>query len=118
MMKLKALFTLLLLWIITVGVCAEESANLLPNVIAADTKTKLFSEALQLTGLSETLNEYIYAYYQVPEEKKVGIPVWYNLYRYKKYTVFIETDDVLAAQGINDINQLKAYAKKVYKTVQ
>lgn len=96
-------------------------SRLLPDVLAADAKTKLFSEALQLTGLADTLRQYYYADYKAPDNRKYRYRshtwnemAWYNADRYKKFTVFAETDDVFAANGINDINQLKAYAKQVY----
>ena len=101
------------------------SSHLLPAVLAADTKAQLFSRALQETGLVETLRNYEYNDYQATNDYyPIGtdgygslIKCWYNTSRNKMVTVFIETDEALAAQGISNINQLKAYAKKVYDAV-
>jgi hypothetical protein len=99
---------------------SQFEAHLLPGLLAADPKTKLFSDALQLTGLDETLSNYIYADYQAPSRyyyykahirNEVAI---YNAQRFKNFTMFVETDDALAAHGITTLDQLKAYAKQVY----
>ena len=96
-------------------------SSLLPSRLASDQKTKIFSQALQLTGLADTLRNYIYEdydgtnlpkyYYKSHVRNEVAS---YNALRYKKYTVFAETDDVFALNGINNLEQLKAYAKQVY----
>ena len=127
---MKKLFILTLLFVCSItGTAQTLDGTLLPDVLAADAKTKLFCEALQLTGLDETLRNYIYADYQAPGEKYYPYPerindeynpspcYWYNTNRYKKFTMFVETDDVLTAQGITNIDQLKAYAKRVYDGV-
>ncbi len=93
---------------------------LLPGILAADPKTTLFSQALQATGLADTLSNYWYADYKAKEQRYRYIShtwqevAYYNQHRYKNYTVFAETDDVFAAQGITSLSQLKAYAKQVY----
>ena len=98
--------------------------RLLPGILAADPKTQLFSQALQLTGLADTLRCYWYADYTTPSEPRYyyrsyvwNEVAWFNEHRYKNFTVFAETDDVFAAQGIGNIEQLKAYAKQVYDPV-
>lgn len=99
----------------------------LPDVMAADAQVSLFSQALQLTGLADTLTVTTYAGYKAPEDLRLYYTnhhypawnevAWYNEVRYKTFTVFAETDDVLAAQGISNIEQLKAYASQVYDAV-
>ena len=95
-------------------------ALLLPGMMASDRKVSLFSQALQLTGLADTLRTYIYDNYQRGVDKfyyraHVWREVaWYNENRYKMFTVFAETDSALAVNGINNLDQLKAYAKQVY----
>lgn len=96
--------------------------RLLPDQLATDPKTTIFSAALQLTGLADTLRNHIYAdykqygryYYQADFWLEVA---WYNERRYRTYTVFAETDEVLASQGITSLEQLRAYAKTVYDAV-
>lgn len=99
------------------------SSRLLPAVIAADPKAQLFSGALQETGMAEMLCNYEYEYYPPKENYSIIDGTWertvyyYNVTRNKMFTMFVETDDVLAAQGINSIDDLKAYAKLVYDAV-
>lgn len=93
----------------------------LPNVLADDARVTLFCQALQLTGLADTLKTCEYAGYKTPKEQKYYYKVfqwnevaWYNAERLKSFTVFAETDDVYAANGISSIDHLKAYAKQIY----
>lgn len=103
----------------------EEDARfengLLAGALATDAKTTLFSQALQLTGLADTLRIYNYDDYKAPYPRTYRYRshtwneiAWYNANRYRNFTVFAETDDVYAANGITNIEQLKAYAKQVY----
>lgn len=95
--------------------------TLLTGSLAADPKTQLFSQALKLTGLADTLRrnyDYVFRdglreryYYKSHTWNEVA---WTNAERYKTYTVFAETDEVFAAQGIKTIDDLKAYAKQAY----
>ncbi|MBR2234117.1 MAG: fasciclin domain-containing protein [Prevotella sp.] len=72
----------------------------------------LFSQALKLTGLADSLTDISRTDFEpvintkppfyVPEKCELG------------YTIFAETDDVLKEHGITDINSLKAYADSVY----
>jgi len=106
---------------ITYEADADFDSRLLPGRLATDTKTTLFTEALKLTHLADTLKAYWYPeydgtqlekfYYVSDVRKEVA---WFNKQRSKQFTVFAETDDVFAAQGITNLEQLKAYAKKIY----
>lgn len=98
--------------------------TLLPGRLAANPKTQLFSEALQATGLADTLQAYLIDYtcpysgkYRFQSHTWMPEAAWYNTQRFRMFTVFAETDDVLAAQGISSLSDLKAYAKRVYDTV-
>ena len=99
------------------------SSRLLPAVLAADPKARLFSGALQETGMTEMLCNYEYEYYSPKDNYSIMTGTWdpivyyYNTNRNKMFTMFVETDDVLAAQGINSIDDLKAFAKQVYDAV-
>lgn len=93
---------------------------LLPGKLASDPKTTIFSQALQLTGLADSLQAYIYEnynrgtekyYYKSHTWKEVA---WTNENRFKMFTVFAETDSTFKANGINNLEDLKAYAKQVY----
>ena len=72
---------------------------------------ELFSQALKLTGLADSLSNISHTDFDkvdnkmgfyVPSKCEMG------------YTIFAETDDVLAENGITNITQLKAYADSVY----
>lgn len=99
----------------------EFETRMLPGKLAADPKTSLFSQALQLTGLADTLQLYWkpdympspnrYYYYKAGVWNEVAVT---DIRRLRLFTVFAETDDVYAAQGINNLDDLKAYARQVY----
>ena len=105
------------------------SELLLPACLANNPKTTIFSQALQLTGLADTLQAWNYDNYHRDEEKclykfasesKYLSPrrkAWFNEYRFRMFNVFVETDSVYAAKGIHNLEQLKAYAKQVYDEV-
>lgn len=71
----------------------------------------LFSQALKLTGLADSLTNISTTDFDEVKNTR-------NFFTPKKcelgYTIFAETDQALAARGINDIDQLKAYADSVY----
>ena len=96
------------------------SELLLPACLANNPKTTIFSQALQLTGLADTLQAWNYDNYHRDEEKykyKYNTTTqssFFNEFRFKMFNVFIETDSVLAVYGIHNLEQLKAYAKQVY----
>ena len=104
--------------------------KLLPDVMAADPKATLFSQALQLTGMADSLQ----AYYDYAYAEYVDLDSWnwrgdefyvndhyqyaqWLRRRYFKFTAFVETDEVLAAHGITTLDGLRAYAKQVYDEV-
>ena len=71
----------------------------------------IFTHALKLTGLADSLSNISHTDFDkvdngkgfyIPEKCEMG------------YTIFAETDDVLAENGIHSITDLKAYADKVY----
>lgn len=108
---------------ITYAVDDQFETTLLAGRLAADPKTQLFSQALQETGLADTLQAYLIDYtcpytgkYRYPSYSWYEV-AWYNTQRFRMFTVFAETDDVLSAQSINSLSDLKAYAKRVYDAV-
>ena len=71
----------------------------------------LFSQALKLTGLADSLTNVSHTNFSevdnnrgfyVPEKCEMG------------YTIFAESDEVLASKGINSIEDLIAYANEAY----
>lgn len=93
-------------------------ADKLPAIMAQDPNISIFNEALQVTHLCDSLlGEYDFSFQWeddrtfcmygrdlVPTVTKVA----------KGYTAFAETNSVYAAHGINNLEDLKAYAAKVY----
>ena len=105
---------------------SDPNFRLMPSALASDEHTQLFSQALQLTGLADSLQAYFdYEYNSLDYTYKDGL---YRISnhdqyaevlnrRYIKFTAFVETDEVLAANGITSIEDLKAYAKRIYDDV-
>ncbi len=98
----------------------------LPDLIAADTATQIFAQALKMTNLVDSLTNYIDLSYSCGGDSidpAKGIPqrfggkdmhAIYPEKRYFKYTAFVETDSVFRKNGINNLEDLIAYAKRVY----
>ncbi len=103
----------------------SRSSDLLPDKIAADTTLLLFTQALQLTGMADSLKKYIDLTYSCgPDSVFEGymknckaegssLCLWPEK-RYFKYTAFVEPDKVFNEKGIYTIDDLIAYAKTVY----
>ena len=71
----------------------------------------LFTQALKLTGLADTLSNISTTDFdKVDNHKGFYVPKKCEL----GYTIFAETDDVFEAHGIRTIDDLKAYADSVY----
>lgn len=96
----------------------------LPDVLAENPDVSLFYEALVLTHLDDSLMEYIDESYtcgadSVNQDMTIstgGSPytMRYVGTRMKRYSAFIETNDVYAQNGINNLDDLKARAKQTY----
>lgn len=115
------------------------TSDKLPDVIAADTAVTIFSQALFLTGLADSLMAYEDKTYPEWGNDKVSqdsvyswnnkvvcksgsdggvpVPVQWPEKHYYKFTAFIEPDEVYNANGIYDLDDLVAYAKEVYDAV-
>lgn len=97
---------------------------LLPDLLAEDSTISIFNEALRLTGLCDSLRQYIDPTYSCGEDSVnqdmvistggASYTMRYVGTRMKRYTAFVETDEVYAANGIYDLDGLKAHAKQVY----
>ncbi|MCR4601915.1 MAG: fasciclin domain-containing protein [Prevotella sp.] len=71
----------------------------------------IFSQALSLTGLADSLNNVSHTNFdEVDNDRGFYVPEKCEL----GYTIFAETDEVLAANGINNIDDLIAYANEAY----
>ena len=100
------------------------SSDLLPDLLEKDPDISLFYEALNLTGMRDSLLEYIDASYHCGDDSvnqdmyiTTGGSTYAMRYvgiRMKRYTAFVEKNETYAAKGINNLDDLKAYAKQVY----
>jgi uncharacterized surface protein with fasciclin (FAS1) repeats len=93
------------------------STAAIPTLMANDPRISLFVEALEATGLADSLQQLRDETY-VPEKNPLS---WdgKTICRSPKerkfgYSVFVETNDVLAAHGITNLESLKIYAANVY----
>ena len=72
----------------------------------------VFSDALKATGLADSLTAVMRTEFDDIEDRK-------GFYKPERcelgYTIFAETDDVLAANGITDLQSLANYAKNAYE---
>ena len=110
----------------------QPTTDLLPDAIAADSTLTLFSQALRLTGMADSLMRYKDENYVWGEDSKSldslfngvlvrctsGSELYTKSYwpekRYFKYTAFVEPDSVYHRYNIYTIDDLKAYAKQIY----
>lgn len=105
----------------------QPSSSYLPEKMLEDMNISLFTSALTLTGLSDSLYEYLDTRYSVGVDSiNKGIPfhrsgaeyrMYYPATRMKRYTAFVETNKVFAEAGIMNLDDLKAYAKTIYDEV-
>lgn len=92
--------------------------QMLPAIMAKDPNISIFNKALEITHMGDSLLEmYDYSYQFEKNSIHQGVQniKFYAIPEIKKgYTAFVETDEVYAARGINNIDDLKAYAARVY----
>ncbi len=105
----------------------SSSNNYLPEKMEEDSTITLFCEALRLTGMADSLHYYQDEKYSIGTDSVTlgtkerclnnGNPYMTCLWvgnRYFKYTAFVEPDSVYHRYGINNIEDLKAFAKRIY----
>lgn len=107
--------------------CIDFSGDYIFDIIDADRNTILFSEAMKLTGLQDSLKVwYDYNYTIGDDSVDVGVPLTsagnnYTVYYWDKkktcFTIFVEPDEVYAAKGITTVEELAQYAKTVYDEI-
>ena len=104
--------------------------QLLPGLIEEDSTLTLFSQALKLTGMADSLNRYLDLTYSCSDDSvhdglRVSYgsadgggaktpPAYFPEKRYFKFTAFVEPDSVYHAHNIYTIDDLKNYAKSIY----
>ena len=109
------------------------SNQFLPALMEENPNLSIFSQALKLTGMADSLTKYNDDTYTVDPDSAWGgkgfkVPygtandgtaskqckTWYPEKRFFKFTAFVEPDSVYHSHGINNIEDLKAYAKQIY----
>lgn len=108
----------------TVDKVIDATTEMLPDLMKKDSTISLFYSAMKLCQLDELMRDYIDESYSLdpdsidqwyPQATAVEVDmVGYMEHRYFGYTGFIEQNDVFEAHGINNLDDLKAYAKTVY----
>jgi uncharacterized surface protein with fasciclin (FAS1) repeats len=105
----------------------SSSSLMLPDKIAEDSILTLFSQALKMTGMCDSLMKNMDETYYCGEDsvntgtmerctsgsQQYTRTFWVGK-RYFKYTAFVEPDSVFHRHGIYTIEDLKKFAKKVY----
>lgn len=96
----------------------EVAVETLPEVMAKDPNIKIFNEALQLTGLCDSLQGCYDNNFNFEKGLVMGLrttQISYALWGLRKgYTAFVETDKTYALYGISSLADLKSYAAQVY----
>ena len=108
----------------TIDKVLSTSNDMLPDMLGKDTTISLFYSAVMLTGFDNLIRKYLDLSYSCSDDSaEIGIlyhtgqeyeTAFYPKERKFKYTAFVEQNSVYKARGINNINDLKAYAKQVY----
>ena len=99
----------------------DPTSKNVPELIRETQFFKIFTAAMNLTGFADSLRKDIDASYDYTQYNVQSYIVTQSLYhapktRYFKYTGFIEPDEVFNRHGINNINDLIAFAEKWYGT--
>jgi len=97
------------------------STAALSDLMSHDERISLFVEALEATGLADSLQEMRDYDYQPPIDAPLSI---YNTVTCRSpemrkigYTCFVESNEVLAAVGVTDFPSLIRYAAEIYDAV-
>lgn len=103
--------------------------RLLPAVLSHDSRIQIFSQALRATGLADSLTAYFdpaysaegirggYLVMRAYPGRSMAFIENLPVVRKRLFTVFVETDSVLAAHGIRNLDDLKRYASSIYDEV-
>ena len=108
----------------TVDRVINASTEMLPDFMLNDSSISIFTNAMMLTHIDDSLRDYIDESYTCSvdsfEEGRCMLTgstvdnVFYMERRYFGYTAFVETDEVFAKHGIYSVDDLRRYAHEVY----
>lgn len=95
------------------------SNRLIAGEMSQHEEFKLFSQALQLTGLADSLVEQERKDIEMPGKMGGGKASYGQMYTPEEcrmgYTIFAETDETFSNNGIHNIDDLMDYARKQYE---
>jgi hypothetical protein len=91
----------------------DSSMEQLPELISKMPYFTIFTEALKATGFADSLRLIMDPEYSA-QSSSLRFP--YPAHKYYKYTGFIEPDEVFRANGISNIDELRAFCEKWYGT--
>jgi uncharacterized surface protein with fasciclin (FAS1) repeats len=101
----------------TMNQVLSPSNSLLPDLMAENPEISIFTEALFLTGLSDSIRRYMDEEWEpmpyIKQKKSYRTRARQPEKRYYGYTALVEPDEVYKANQINSLDDLKAYAKAV-----
>ncbi len=112
----------------TINRVIQPSSQYLPDLIIENPEVSLFASALALTGMRDSLYQYLddtytcgadsvnKGFYIVRGGSEQHLCYWVGK-RMKRYSAFIEPDSVYHNHGIITLEDLKTYAKQVYDEV-
>jgi len=89
----------------------------LPELIKTDPNLSIFSDALKLTGLNDSLlliKDNKYKPTKVFKDEYNGYEIVNPAERKYGYTALVETNELFKSEGINNLNDLIAKAKELY----
>ena len=102
----------------------DASNDMLPDLLEKDSTISLFYQALKMTHLDDSMQIYLDLNYHCSVDSteyghciRTGGEydnVYYMKHHYYGFTGFIEQNHVYAEHGINNIDDLIAYAKEIY----
>jgi uncharacterized surface protein with fasciclin (FAS1) repeats len=111
----------------------KASNDLLPALLEKNPKVSIFYQALKITGMADSLMKYIDESYSLDPDSAMGgnkniqvvnstsgdgtgqtTRTYFPLQRKFGFTAFVETDSIYQLHGINNVEELKAYAKAIY----
>lgn len=106
----------------------SSSSVFIGDAIIANERCKIFGEALELTGLNDTLSQFMDMRYHCSIDSTTvsstsqhhrtfgNNDVYWKYPQTRNYmwTIFVEPDSIFRLYKINNLDDLKAYAKKVY----
>lgn len=111
----------------TINRVLSASNLFLPDLMESDSTITLFTQALKATNLTDSLTKFMDYTYACSADSISGspnaptvhyggrdMPAYFPEKRFYKFTAFVEPDSIYHKNGIYTLEDLKAYAKRIY----